>query len=315
MKLNKTNVLKALAVFQAIIILIMFIFIVWVCFIRNSGLAIPANKTEECVRPIIEKEQTFYQYNGTKVLLHDNTLGETFIPAFADVPKSPLNPSNFVKNSNGFMAYNGTETATTITGVDISEHQGYIDWEQVKNAGIDFAIIRIGYRTYGSGEINIDNSYAQNIESAINAGLDVGVYFYSQAINTDEAIEEADAVLNAIYGYNITYPVVFDWEMIFNDRARTDTVSVETLADCCVAFCERVKASGYKPMIYQNLTTAVHKLDMPRIKDYDFWLAEYSSSPSFYYNYDMWQYSSTGKVPGIDGHCDLNICFKDYSVQ
>lgn len=315
MKLNKTNFLKALAVLQMIIILIMFIFIVWFCFIRNSGLTITASKPQHRTRPVIEKEETFYQYDGRKIILHDSTLGETFMPVYSDVPASNLNPDSFVKNANGFISYNGTEVISAKTGVDISEHQGIIDWEQVKNAGVDFAMIRIGYRTYGGGLITIDSSYSTNIEGALNAGLDVGVYFFSQATNTDEAIEEADALLDAIYGYDITYPVVFDWELIFDDHARTDDVGVEALADCCVAFCERVKSAGYTPMIYQNTSTAMHKLDLPRVKDYDFWLAEYGSRPSFYYNYDMWQYSNDGIVPGIEGKCDLNICFKDYSAN
>ncbi len=315
MKLNKMNALKAIAVFQAILILAMFLFIIWFCFIRNSGLAITASKPQQRTRPIIEKEETFYQYDGKKIILHDSTLGETFIPVYSDVPASNLNPDDFVKNANGFISYNGTAVQNTTTGIDISEHQGIIDWEQVKNAGVDFAMIRIGYRTYGGGLITIDSSYSTNIEGALNVGLDVGVYFFSQATNTDEAIEEADALLDAIYGYDITYPVVFDWELIFDDHARTDNVGVETLADCCVAFCERVKSAGYTPMIYQNASTATHKLDLPRIKDYDFWLAEYGSRPSFYYKYDMWQYSNSGKVPGVEGSCDLNICFKDYSIE
>lgn len=311
MKLKKTNTLKALTIFQAIIILIMFLFIIWYCFIRNGGVAVQTNKHIERTAPIIEKEETFYQYDGKKIFLHDNTLGETFIPVYNDYPASTLNPENFVKNSDGYITYSDSES--NIMGIDVSEHQGFIDWEQVKNAGFDFAMIRIGYRTYGSGAIVIDNNYASNIEGASNAGLDVGVYFFSQATNTQEAIEEADVVLDAIYGYNITYPVAFDWEMIFDDHARTDEVGVETLADCCVSFCERVKSNGYIPMVYQNASTALYKLDLPRIKDYEFWLAEYASKPSFYYNYDMWQYTSDGKVDGISGSCDINICFKDYS--
>lgn len=314
MKLNKINALKALAIFQAIIILIMFLFIVWYCFIRNEGLAVRTGKHVERTAPVIEKEETFYQYDGKKIFLHDSTLGETFLPAYSDVPESPLNPDNFVKSSAGFITYNGSETDTVITGIDVSEHQGIIDWEQVKASGIDFAMIRIGYRTYGDGIITIDSNYSLNIEGATAAGLDVGVYFFSQAINTHEATEEADAVLDAILGYNITYPVVFDWEMIFDDHARTDEVGVETLADCCVTFCERVKSAGYTPMIYQNSSTAIHKLDLPRVKDYEFWLAEYTDKPSYYYNYDMWQYTSKGEVAGVSGLCDVNICFKDYSA-
>lgn len=312
-KINKTNLLKAFAVIEAIIILLMFLFIVWFCFIKGGIEAVRANADPEVrTRAFIEKEETFYQLDGKKILMHDNTMGEVFLPVYSDVPASTLDTSKFLTDSKGFIVYND-ESVSTHTGIDISEFQGEIDWAQVKEAGIDFAIIRVGYRSYGGGIVNLDQNFTANIEGALAAGVEVGVYFFSQAENTDEAIEEADTVLDAISGYNITYPVVFDWELIYDDHARTDKVTVETLADCCIAFCERVKSAGYVPMIYQNTNAATHKLDLPRVKDYDFWLAEYSKAPSFYYKYDMWQYSSDGTVPGIEGRVDMNICFRDYS--
>ena len=176
-------------------------------------------------------------------------------------------------------------------------------------------MIRIGYRSYGKGEITFDTKYKENIEGAGKAGLKVGVYFFSQAVSTDEAAEEADAVLDAIEGYDISYPVVYDWEIIYDDSARTDDVSVEMLADNCIEFCERVKSAGYSPMIYQNKNTAMYKLDVQRLKDYDFWLAEYSDKPSYYYDYKMWQYSSKGTVPGVNTEVDLDLSFTDYSAQ
>lgn len=311
-KLNKTNCLKAIAVLEAIIIFALVI-AVGILFAKYNK-TVPASANANIrIRPYIDKEQTFYQLDGRKILIHNSTMGETFIPVFADVPQSTIMPQDISRNSDGFVSYSGSEPLKSITGIDISEHQGDIDWQKVSEAGIDFAIIRVGYRTYGGGVITIDSNLAANLEGASAAGLDVGVYFFSQASNTDEAIEEADAVLNAVAGYDITYPIVFDWELIYDDHARTDTVSVETLADCCVAFCERVRSAGYTPMIYQNASTATHKLDLPRVKDYPFWLAEYTDFPTFYYKYDMWQYSSTGTVPGIEGSVDLNISFVDFS--
>ncbi len=269
---------------------------------------------EERVRPVIEKEETFYQLSGEKILMHDSTYGEVFVPVFKDVPACSLNMDSIVTR-NGYSFYKENGEITSIPGVDVSEHQGSINWEQVKAAGIEFAIIRIGYRTYGGGEIVLDKNFRENIENADKAGIKVGVYFFSQAITGDEAIEEADAVLNEIEDLNITYPVIFDWELIYDDNARTDAVTVEGLADICVMFCERVKAAGYTPMIYQNKNTALRKLDLPRLKDYDFWLAEYSDEPSYYYDYKIWQYSSDGYVPGISGRVDMNICFTDYSAE
>lgn len=313
MKINKTNLLKALTVFEAFIIIVLAV--AAAVFAVKYNRTVPANaNTDVRIRPYIEKEEVFYQLDGKKILTHNDTMGETFIPVFSDVPQSIIKPEDIVRDGSNYVKYVGDGGLATKTGIDISEHQGDIDWEKVKAAGIDFAMIRAGYRTYGGGIITIDNNLVSNLDGAANAGIDVGVYFFSQATTAEEAIEEADAVLNAIAGHNITYPVVFDWELIYDDKARTDTVSVETLADCCVAFSERVKSAGYTPMIYQNASTATYKLDLPRIKDYDFWLAEYTDFPSFYYEYDMWQYSSSGTVPGIEGAVDLNICFKDYSA-
>ena len=174
-------------------------------------------------------------------------------------------------------------------------------------------MIRLGYRGYGSGEAGLDENYAENIQGAREAGIDAGVYFFSQAITVEEAVEEANLVIESLKGLDINYPVVYDWEIIYDDTARTDNVSVDVLTDCCVAFCETIRNAGYTPMIYQNKRTTIFKLDLNRLTDYDFWLAEYGSEPTYYYDFDMWQYTSTGSVPGIDGDVDLNISFKDYS--
>ena len=288
-----------------------------VILISRKGAAVPASTEvtddeEVRVKPVLEKEEVFYQYDGRKILTEDYVYGQTFIPVYADVPVNELDPDGFV-NKRGRMTYRENGSASAIAGVDISGFQGYVDWEAVKNAGYDFAMIRVGFRTYGGGELHLDDMFETNIQGAQAAGLDVGVYFYSQAISTEEANEEADIVLDAISGYDITYPVVFDWEVVTTDSARTDDVSVETLADMCVSFCERVKAEGYTPMVYQNRVTAMKKLDLPRIKDYDFWLAEYDDCPTYYYGFSMWQYANDADVPGIEDKADVNLCFVDYA--
>ena len=314
---NKKRVkFKSIAILEAFIIMVLTAALVWVCFIRGNDEAVPASSksnTDVRRRAVIEKEETFYQLDGKKILMYDNTYGEIFEPVYQDVPASTLDLNNLVMR-NGYAYYSENGEVISTTGIDVSEFQGEIDWEQVKQAGIDFAFIRVGYRTYGDGEVRYDSAFQQNLEGAIEAGIKVGVYFYSQATSADEAIEEADAVIDALADYDITYPVVYDWELVYHDNARTDDVSVEALADCCVSFCERVKDSGYTPMIYQNTGTATHKLDLPRIKDYDFWLAEYNDKPSYYYEFKIWQYSNTGRIPGIEGDVDLNICFRPYGA-
>ena len=315
---------KGLAVFELIVIMGLGGFLGWDMLVRDrdssevrtvtvSGKPSAVSEDPQTrTRAVIEKEETFYQLDGKKIFYKDSALGEVYLPVFADVPASSLNKDQLItRNNYSFYTENGA--VTSIAGVDVSEYQGDIDWEKVKAAGIDFAIVRVGFRTYGGGEIQFDTKYEKNIEGAINAGIKVGAYFFSQAVSAEEAVEEADAIIDALEPYDISYPVVFDWEMIYGEDARTDTVGVETLADCCIAFCERVRSAGYDPMIYSNKNTSLMKLDLPRIKDYDFWLAEYNTEPTYYYDFDIWQYASDGYVPGISGEVDMNISFKDFS--
>ena len=316
----KRNKFKALCIIETLIIAALSGGLIWNSFLKDkfdeNGKTVPVNGgsvSEVRTRPVIEKEETFYQLDGKKILMQNSVYGEVFMPVFADVPACSLDMNSLVTR-NGYAFYKENEEITSIAGIDVSEHQGDIDWNAVKNAGIEFAIIRVGYRTYGGGEITLDTTFEQNLRNADAAGIKTGVYFFSQAIDPEEAIEEADAVIDAIRPYNITYPVIFDWELITGDSARTDVMTVDNLADACISFCERVKSAGYTPMIYQNKNTTMFKLDLPKLQDYDFWLAEYGDKPTYYYDYQMWQYSSTGKVPGINGEVDMNISFKDYST-
>ena len=239
-------------------------------------------------------------------------VGEMWLPVLADVPACERDPAQYTTR-NGLVYYlDETQHITSVLGVDVSSYQGEIDWQTVKAAGIDFAIIRCGYRGYGSGELVRDEMFDHNMQGALDAGLDVGVYFYSQAVNAEEAVEEAQMTLSLIDGYDLTYPVVYDWEVVTTDAARTDGISVDALTDCTVAFCEAVKAAGQTPMVYQNKRTSLLKLDLPALTDYDFWLAEYNDRATYYYDYRIWQYCSDGSVPGIPGQVDLNICFQPY---
>lgn len=264
----------------------------------------------ESVKERVEKN--YYEVSGKKVLMEDSTFGEIWIPALENVPAFSKD-KDMLKTRNGRKFYVEDSEITSLLGVDVSVHQDDIDWATVKKAGIDFAMVRLGFRGYGTGEAQLDENYVQNIEGARAAGLDAGVYFFSQAITVDEAIEEAQMVIDSLDGLDVNYPVVYDWEIIYDDSARTDNVPVDVLTDCCVAFCEAIEDAGYTPMIYQNKKTTMFKLDLERLTDYDFWLAEYNSEPTYYYDFTMWQYTSEGSVPGIEGDVDLNISFKDYS--
>ena len=207
--------------------------------------------------------------------------------------------------------YLGCIKAGTIPGIDVSYYQGDIDWKQVKASGIEFAIIRVGYRGYGEeGKMVEDKLFHNNIKGALEAGLQVGVYFFSQATSVEEALEEAEFVLARIRQYEITLPVVFDWEYV-NDEARTANVDPRTLTDCYLAFCGKMEEEGYTPMPYFNSHQSRKMMYLTELEQYPFWLALYSDRMTYPYRIEMWQYTDSGKVPGIEGLVDINLMFTD----
>ena len=257
-------------------------------------------------------EDGHYRVTGKKIYLDLPGVGQMWLPVLADVPACERNPEQFVFR-NGQQFYLEDEKISSKLGIDVSSHQGDIDWNAVKESGVDFVFIRCAFRGYGSGEIVRDKYFDQNIQGAQAAGLNVGVYFYSQAVTKEEAIEEAETTLSLIGDYKLNYPVVYDWETVPEDAARTDSLGVDDLTDCTIAFCDKIRESGFVPMIYQNKRISLLKLDLPRLQNYDFWLAEYNDQASYYYNYRIWQYCSDGHVPGIEGDVDMNICFAPYA--
>ena len=213
----------------------------------------------------------------------------------------------FSPDAAGRMRYTGD--ARTLTGIDVSEHQYDIDWRKVAADGVDFAMIRVGYRGSTAGGIYEDEYFETNIRGALNAGLKVGVYFFSQAIDAREAAEEAAFVLEKIRPYDVTMPVVFDWEIVGGSDARTYTVSRQTLCESTRAFCGAVRDAGYEPMLYFTRYLGYRKYILRNLAEYGFWYAEYEDRPRTAFDFDMWQYSETGKVDGIDGDVDLNLYF------
>ncbi len=201
----------------------------------------------------------------------------------------------------------GSGGTTWVKGVDVSKYQGNIDWNQVKASGIEFAIIRVGYRGYGTGVLVEDSTFRQNIKGATAAGLKVGLYFYSQAINETEAVEEASMVISLCQGYNISYPIYFDTEKVAGDTGRADNISRAQRTANAVAFCETIRNSGYKAGVYSYASWFYNQLNMASLSPYSIWIAQYRNELSFDYNYDIWQYSSTGSVPGIPKPTDMNV--------
>ena len=232
------------------------------------------------------------------------------LTALEGVDRNTYIPQSFIQQENGWITYQNA-----IQGIDVSVYQGDIDWQAVADSGVEFAIIRAGYRGYSQGSIQPDANFQKNMEGALKAGLDVGVYFFSQATTVREAEEEADYVLEAIRSYPVTYPVVFDWEFIDGQQARTDAVEGELMTQCAQAFCELVQAEGYTPMVYFNQEQGYLYYQLDQLKQFAFWLAEYDEKPDFFYNFAMWQYTHTGTVPGIQGNVDLNLAFRDLAKR
>lgn len=224
------------------------------------------------------------------------------------VPANELTEESFSSN-DGRIEYTGTDY-DVLRGVDVSEHQLDIDWKQVAASGVDYAYIRVGWRGYTEGGLFEDAYFERNIQGALDAGLHVGVYMFSQAVTVQEAIEEADFVLERIGKYNVTLPVVFDWEKIEAAEARSLGLTMELRTDCARAFCETVKSAGYVPCVYFNRNLGYYGYDLTRLTDYEFWFSlPESGFPNFYYACDMWQYSFTETVPGIAEPTDMNLWF------
>ena len=189
----------------------------------------------------------------------------------------------------------------------MSKYQGNIDWNAVAADGITFAIIRVGYRGYGSGALVEDSTFRKNIQGATAAGLRVGVYFYSQAVNEAEAVEEASMVLSLCQGYGLPLGVYYDTEKVAGDTGRADGISAAQRTANAVAFCETIRNAGYAAGVYSYASWFYNSLNFANISKYRIWIAQYRDTLDFNYHYDIWQYTSTGKVNGVSGGVDMNI--------
>lgn len=205
-----------------------------------------------------------------------------------------------------------------VHGIDVSKYQKEIDWQKVKESGVKYAIIRVGFRGYGkTGGLGADTYFEQNIKGALEAGIKVGVYLFSQATTVKEAVEEANYTLDKIKGYDITMPVVMDYEYAHvngreGGRLYDANLSKAQATKICLAFCETVEAAGYEPMLYANSTMLKNKLNASEISNrYKVWLANYTSMTAYEGEYDFWQYSSKGKVNGIEGSVDCNFWYQE----
>ncbi|MCR4690472.1 MAG: glycoside hydrolase family 25 protein, partial [Lachnospiraceae bacterium] len=240
--------------------------------------------------------------------IYDIAKGYMRVPLLAEVEKNPYNLNGF--SGEGLQKqYAAGDGKSASVGIDISKFQGDIDWPAVAASGVQYVIIRLGSRGYESGELVMDEKFNENIEGALEAGLKVGVYFFSTAMGEKEARAEADFVLDAIAGYQIDMPVVFDTEIITYDKARNADMTPGRLTQATKAFCDRIAGAGYKPMIYANAKRFTTMLHLEELEGYDKWLADYRQTPDYPYMFKMWQFTEKGSVPGISGNVDIDLYF------
>lgn len=310
---KRRNKRVLLIILALIIIIVILIICVVSLSISKKRISDKLSADESYIEAAATREYE-YSPSGEFIEFEDYTYGTVILKALQNVPLSKMNPDN-LKISGDYRYYTENGEVTSYLGIDVSYFQGDIDWSLVKEAGIDYVMIRVGYRGYETGLINKDTKFDEYVTGATEAGLNVGVYFYSQALNTQEAREEADFVLNEINGKNITYPVAFDWEITGEESARTNDITPAELTELTDAFCGEIAKAGYIPIIYSSKRQALLKMDMDALSHYDFWLCEYDENPEYPYIYQMWQYSSQASIPGINGDTDINICFYDYSKE
>ena len=268
---------------------------------RTAGFPheIEASKLAGYGFDVTSTETVEYQYTGWQ-----NIDGATYY--YDPATHQPVTGNQVIQGNVYTFGADGALNRTA-RGIDVSKFQGSIDWNAVKADGITFAIIRCGYRGYGSGALVEDSTYRANIRGAINAGLKVGVYFYSQATNEAEAVEEASMVLSLVSGYSLPLGVYYDTEKVAGDTGRADTISAAQRTACAVAFCETIRNSGYSAGVYSYASWFYNSLNFANISKYNTWIAQYRDTLNFSYKYNIWQYTGSGHVNGISKPVDMNI--------
>ncbi len=231
----------------------------------------------------------------------------TLVPeTTSPIPTNPYGPEDFGYEGEYLACLAGPAKL----GIDVSAHQGDIDWDAVAASGVEFAIVRIGYRGTTSGGLYADENAMQNLTGAREAGLLVGAYFYSQAITPTEAALEAAYCITALEDFPLDLPLVYDWEFA-GSGTRTEGMDNQTLMDCIQLFCQAVADAGHQPMVYFNPYLESTMLDLEQLLEYPFWLAMYTDQMTYPHAVEMWQYTENGNVPGISGDVDLNLWFTD----
>ncbi|MCX4340169.1 MAG: glycoside hydrolase family 25 protein [Lachnospiraceae bacterium] len=275
-----------------------------------------AEQEKEAERQKEEEARNDPATDGKHTLITNRDGSEEWVLISPYLAKNTLDFTR-MEDNGGLKRYMENGRKISYVGVDISKHTGKIYFPGLKAAGIDYVMIRLGSRGYSSGQIALDENFKENIDGALEAGLDVGIYFYSQAISQDEAVQEANFVVQNLEPYRgkVKYPVAFNMGFVSNDKSRVEGLSREDKTNVTISFAEAVKAAGYVPMVYGDKEWLIKEVDLAKLQDYDIWLSQEEDIPDYPYRYAMWQYDTDGILNGIDGGADLNICFVGYSER
>jgi len=275
-------------------------------FLKNSdGKFVEAKYADYFVKNVTfykKVKTSSYKYTGWQ-----NIDGKTY---FYTKDGEPVKGEQVIQGAKYTFGTDGAlMTSSGTLGIDVSKWNGNIDWNAVKNSGVSYVIIRCGYRGSTTGAMIEDPKFKTNIQGALNAGLKVGIYFFSQAVNEVEAVEEASMTIGLIKKYKISYPVFLDVEA---SGGRADNIDRNTRTQVIKAYCETIKNSGYTPGVYANKTWLNSYMNAGELNSYKIWLAQYNTAPTYSGKFDMWQYSSKGKVSGISGNVDMNLSYMGY---
>ncbi len=289
---------------------------------QKESVAAKNPYTEKAEREKVEERQKEEEAqndpatDGKHTLITNRDGSEEWVLISPYLTKNTLDFTK-MEDKAGLKRYMENGRKTSYVGVDISKHTGKVYFPSLKAAGVDYVMIRLGSRGYSTGQITLDENFKENIEGAIEAQLDVGIYFYSQAISQDEAVQEANFVVQNLEPYRgkVKYPIAFNMGFVSNDKSRIEGLSREDKTAVSVSFLDAVRAAGYVPMVYGDKEWLIKEVDLTKLQDYDVWLSQEEEIPDYPYRYAMWQYNTDGVLNGIDGGADLNICFVNYSER
>lgn len=316
-KSRSTRMIKLLVVFC---IALIFYISVWHNTTWSKPVLPTSGMSEVCIEDSEITKQAYDNYwrfiPMSYIIVGENRATCRLYKISSKVKRHDYDVDKFTTGEDGYVRYKGDGYKSKV-GVDLSRYQGEIDWNAVSETKISFAMLRLGYRGYTEGTLETDKYFFSYAEHAKEKGIDIGVYFFTQAINYDEGAAEAQFVIDKLQanGIDVAYPIVIDTEEMEVEEARANAISIKDRTEALVGFCDTIKAAGYTPMIYASRNWFAERLDMDKLGDYELWLAQYSEKPDFPYDFRCWQYTNAGSVPGITGDVDLNVWISQKESQ